>query len=282
MDQSSFRSRPILGQAQLRQLFTSMRPSIYDRNVMNDGRGSSVIPKILHQTAKSKTLTWEERKLVDRAKRLLPGWQFRLWDDDENSQLMAEHFPQHFQAYEQISRGVMKADIARLLYMHAFGGVYMDTDYKLFTGFDDRFLAASCIFGVERGEFETVGQEPTISNDVKLGNAFFAAQRGHPFFSAMINGIFEKAPFVDLSDWELMTTSGPQGLSKFFLANLSIYRDIEIRSQSVFFPDSRFTGLSNHINDDTIGAHLCWGSWRSKRRVVTIKNRARRIVSALI
>ena len=259
-----------------------MHSFTYDRNVMNDGRGSSVIPKILHQTAKSKALTWEERKLIGRAKRVLPGWQFRLWDDGENSQLMAEHFPQHFEAYEQISRGVMKADIARLLYMHAFGGVYMDTDYKLLTGFDDHFLAAGCIFGVERGAFETVGQEPSASDDLKLGNAFFAAQRGHPFFSAMIDAIFEKAPFVDLSDFELMKISGPQGLSKFLLANLSNYRDIEIRSQSVFFPDSRFTGLFNYINDDTIGAHLCWGSWRSKRRAVTIKNRARRIVSALV
>ncbi len=241
-----------------------------------------MIPKILHQTAKTKILTWEERQLIDRAKRLLPGWQFRLWDDAENAQLVAEHFPEHFAAFQHISRGVMKADIARLVYMHAFGGVYMDTDYKLFTGFDDRFLSASCIFGVERGRFEAAGQGLTTSDDVKFGNAFFAAQRGHPFFSAMINSIFEKAPFDNLSDWELMTTSGPQGLSRFFLDNLSEYKDIEIRNQSVFYPDSRFTGLSNHVNDDTIGAHLCWGSWRSKRRAVTIKNRARRIVSALL
>jgi mannosyltransferase OCH1-like enzyme len=246
------------------------------------GGAVPVIPKILHQTAKTKVLTWEERQLIDRAKRLLPGWQFRLWDDAENSQLVAEHFPEHFAAFQHIPRGVMKADVARLVYMHAFGGVYMDTDYKLFTGFDDRFLSASCIFGVERGRFEAAGQELTTSDDVKFGNAFFAAQRGHPFFSAMINRIFEKAPFDNLSDWELMTTSGPQGLSRFLLDNLSAYKDIEIRNQSVFYPDSRFTGLSNHVNDDTIGAHLCWGSWRSKRRAVTIKNRARRIVSALL
>ena len=241
-----------------------------------------MIPKIVHQTAKTKVLTWEERQLINRAKRLLPGWQFRLWDDAENSQLVAEHFPENFAAFQQIPRGVMKADIARLIYMHAFGGVYMDTDYKLFTGFDDRFLSASCILGVERGIFQADGNEFVKSDDVKFGNAFFAAQRGHPFFLAMIKNIFEKAPFVGLSDWELMTTSGPQGLSNFFLENLSTYKDIEVRNQSVFFPESRFTGLLNQVNNDTIGAHLCWGSWRSKRRMVTLKNRTRRIVSALL
>lgn len=92
-----------------------------------------MIPKIIHQTAPTKQLTWEERKLLERNKRLMPDYEFRLYDDADCQNLMERYFPQHAEAYKHIGRGVCKADIARLVFMYVFGGWYCDTDYKWIT-----------------------------------------------------------------------------------------------------------------------------------------------------
>lgn len=92
-----------------------------------------MIPKIIHQTARTKTLSWEEQHLIKRAKKIMGDYEFRLYDDNDNLKLVETYFPEYVEKYNSISRGVAKADVARLVYMYAFGGWYCDTDYKWVT-----------------------------------------------------------------------------------------------------------------------------------------------------
>jgi hypothetical protein len=229
-----------------------------------------MIPKIVHQTAKSKDLTWEERMLTRRIAKLLPGWSVRLWDDHDNLHLMKQHFPHYAERYEAISRGVMKADIARLVYMHAFGGFYMDTDYKLLKPFSEKLLAQRCIFGVEAGQISIAHGAYSYDTAFKFGNAFFGASRGHPFFEAMIDDIFRRLPSDSMSDFELMSISGPHGLTSFFKSNYERFPGIHFEDQMVFFPPAQAAGLKHMRDRSTVGIHLCWGSWRTKRQWTTL------------
>ncbi|MCC4631404.1 hypothetical protein ABQ013_20490, partial [Xanthomonas citri pv. malvacearum] len=70
-----------------------------------------MIPQLIHLTAPTKQLLWEERRICDRLQRLLPGWTCYVWDDADNSQLMRRAFPEFAKRYEQIRFGVMKADM---------------------------------------------------------------------------------------------------------------------------------------------------------------------------
>lgn len=92
-----------------------------------------MIPKIIHQTAPTKKITWEEKTLLKRNKKILSDYEFKFYDDNDCRALMKQYFPQYYDAYNHISRGVCKADIARLVFMYAFGGWYCDTDYKWIT-----------------------------------------------------------------------------------------------------------------------------------------------------
>lgn len=110
-----------------------------------------MIPKIIHQTTKSANISWEERMLAKRAKRLMPDYEFRLYDDNDNQALVERYFPQYVEAYNRINKGVAKADIARLIYMYVFGGWYCDTDYKWIKRPDGRFEGAAVILPISRG-----------------------------------------------------------------------------------------------------------------------------------
>lgn len=52
-----------------------------------------------------------------------PAWQYKLWTDVDNHNLVSQHYSWLLQAYDSLPRGIMRADTARYLYMHRHGGV---------------------------------------------------------------------------------------------------------------------------------------------------------------
>src|ERR1700693_1443626 len=109
-----------------------------------------MIPKIVHQTARTKLMSPEEDRLRRRVCRLMPSWEMKLWDDADNLELMERHLPQFSSRFKNIRLGVVKADIARCLYMHAYGGFYIDTDYKLLRPISEELLLNECILPASR------------------------------------------------------------------------------------------------------------------------------------
>ena len=89
-----------------------------------------MIPKIIHQTARTKDISWEENVLVRRMQNKLKGWTYMFHDDDDNDRLVKTYFPEYYNVFSSISKGVAKADIARLIYLYVYGGFYFDTDYN--------------------------------------------------------------------------------------------------------------------------------------------------------
>jgi len=223
-----------------------------------------VIPQIFHLTAPTLQLSWEERQMRRRMERTLVGWQGHLWDDAANDALIREHFPQFHEQYARIAFGVMQADIARCAYMHAFGGFYFDTDYKLLKPMDAHLMSQVCILPLEEGAEGT--------QDFKIGNAVLGSQAGHPFWSAFIAHIFQAhAPEVLEDHRRIPLISGPRGMTLFYLANRDRFGDVYFPPRNAFHPDRTWFGLGQRAGEAAFGSHLCWASWRGKspRRAVT-------------
>jgi hypothetical protein len=226
--------------------------------------GLPVIPKIFHLTAPTKQLSWEERRIEQRFQYLLPDWQGNLWDDIDNSALMQREFPHLAARFEAIPFGVMKADIARCAYMHAYGGFYFDTDYKLLRPIGAELLSLNCVLPLEEGAIGTP--------DFKIGNAVFASAPGHPLWSQFIEYIFSAHAPEQLTDHrKIPSISGPRGLTNFYLEHKDRFSDLTLSDRNDFHPDRAWFGLQHRGGSSTYGIHLCWASWRGKsvRRAVT-------------
>ncbi|MET0289444.1 MAG: glycosyltransferase [Pseudoxanthomonas sp.] len=223
-----------------------------------------MIPAIFHLTAPTKNLYWEERRIQGRLQRMLSNWTGYLWDDADNSLLMRKAFPLFADRYEAIPFGVMKADIARCAYMHAYGGFYFDTDYKLLRQLDGAILAGTCVLPIEEGKVD--------SEDFKIGNAVFGSEPGHPFWAAFIEYVFTQHVPETLDDHRMIPMiSGPRGMTIFYNANRERFTDIDFPPRDAFHPDRTWFGLGQRAGKDAFGSHLCWASWRGKstRRAVT-------------
>jgi hypothetical protein len=231
-----------------------------------------VIPKILHQSSKS--FTWEERRLARRAQALMPEWQYHPWTDEDNLALVEKIFPKYVKKYANFPDGGCKADIARYLYMYQYGGVYFDTDFRFFQPINEDLLLHLCILGVE------VEDSPEFGGGPKLGNAFIGSQPGLALWPEFVDSIFMR--FRKGEVYHNGYLSGPQALTTFLRNHKQYGEMVTILPPNVLYPKLIKFNLTGVRDAATIGVHLCWASWLYMSLPHKVKNRTRRVLSALV
>ena len=236
-----------------------------------------MISRILHQTAPTATLAWEERMLLKKARNLLPDWDYMLWTDDDILAVMQRQFPLLVDTFKQITRGIVIADIGRYAALYEQGGIYLDTDYKLIKA-PDRYLHASCILPIEEGTIE--GRHPSTKvNEFKLGNAFLGSIPRYDFWKDFLVHTLTKVSVEDLNFGNPVATSGPLALTRFWRCYGGHYPGVILPDKAEFYPALTGLNFSFAGTPDTIGVHLCWGSWRGKRSLQKYRNIIRRKVT---
>ncbi len=158
-----------------------------------------MIPKNIHQTFYTKVLPSEIEKNVVNIRTLNPGWEYRLYDDDDIVEFIKNNYePFVLGYYNRINPeyGAARADLFRYLLMHKYGGVYLDIksaptkplDTVLMP--DDRYLLSHWRNG--KGErFEGAGLHPELHNipGGEFQQWHIVAAPGHPFLKAVIKKV---------------------------------------------------------------------------------------------
>ncbi len=235
---------------------------------------ATLIPKVIHQTAPTKNLTWEERRVIRRMRSILAGWQYNLWDDNDNDRFVSGHFPQYIEQYRRIKRGVVKADLARYMYLYVHGGFYFDTDYKMLAPIGATLLSHPCVLPVSRGDSDDL-------SSMRLGNAAMGSVPRHAFWSDFLRELFNGGALENLAEDQIEKTTGPEGLTDFFIRNRHKYSDVFLAPRHIFHPPLTRGNFSYHPSSETVGAHLCWGSWRTKNILRLARNLSMRKITAL-
>lgn len=80
------------------------------------------IPKIFHQSWMNSTLPAKFEEWSHSCRKQHPDWEWVLWTDEENLKLIERFAPWFTNAYEDLGGEIFRADAARNVYMHVFGG----------------------------------------------------------------------------------------------------------------------------------------------------------------
>ena len=163
-----------------------------------------MIPKIVHQTWKSKDLPLRWEKFRESWKAFHPDWEFRLWTDEDNMLLVEKDYPDFLHLYMSYEYPVLKADFARILYLHKYGGIYADLDLELLRPLNRIVEKPYLIMGEERG-----GMGKTINNQDFVINAFMASPKGHRFWEMLIDRLqvtFRRRKFLESRGHYIMRT----------------------------------------------------------------------------
>ncbi|OAF55938.1 hypothetical protein VC83_08003 [Pseudogymnoascus destructans] len=152
----------------------------------------SSVPKLLHQSWKTNELPAKFEKWSRVCREKHHDWEWVLWTNDDNLNLVRKHFPWLEEAYLELPGEIYRADFSRNLYMYIFGGVYADLDTDclrptsaVFKAFDIPNVenTTAGADGNHINQFAVFGRMGTNENfDNSIPNAWMASSPGHPFF----------------------------------------------------------------------------------------------------
>jgi hypothetical protein len=150
-----------------------------------------MIPKIIHQTWSDNPLPQILKYIRDENIKLLKdkGYEFILWTDEMIIKLINEHYPNFYKIYNLALTGVQRGDIARIMILYHYGGIYIDLDILILKDLDTLIDFSKDKFNIS---FEPSEQTKLIYNtDRYLCNAFFAANKNNRFLHKLLYSIPE-------------------------------------------------------------------------------------------
>ena len=222
-----------------------------------------MIPKIIHQTWKTRDIPDGWKDSVPSWQEFHPDWQHILWTDADLESFIAERYPWFLPTYRDYPYAIQRVDAARYFLLYEYGGIYSDLDVLCVKSFDFLVSHRAII-----PQTEPVG----FSNDLLL------AEAKHPFFRQMIENLgnahrrFSGHPFL-LRHFRVMFSTGPLYLTR-------QYRAFPAKEGIFILPPSLYTGreataIVRHIRGNS------WHAWDS-RLLGFLFNHTREIVSVLL
>lgn len=150
-----------------------------------------MIPRIIHQTWKDKNLPPIIYKLVSENISFLKqnGYELMFWTDEMILKLISEEYPNFYNIYKLARTGVQKGDIARIILVYHYGGIYIDLDVLILKDFAELLDMNSNKLYIT---YEPSGQTNALYNSDKyICNAFFAANKKNNMLKVILNNIPE-------------------------------------------------------------------------------------------
>ena len=205
--------------------------------------------KIIHQawTYKDKVMDEKEKLWVSSVKNVYTDYEYKLWSDNDNENLIKNHYPEFYDFYNTLL-SVQKCDFARYLYMHHCGGMYFDIDVKMYKPL---ILDDSDTFLVKSPDLNPL-----------IFNFFLASKKNNPFFyhlcKSLVNGTIYNilSSHTDKKHKHIMSYQvGSFMLSKFYLLNKDKY-NIQTLNDTFGYNVEDTTGKF-------CGVHFFINTWKS-------------------
>ncbi|KAF7168950.1 hypothetical protein CNMCM6106_003972 [Aspergillus hiratsukae] len=187
------------------------------------------IPKIIHQTwfPAGSNMSERAQAWVQTMRKQNPDWEWVLWDDETNNMLVQTYFPWFWDIYAGLPQEILRADIARNLYMYLFGGMYADVDTEalipvepLFTGHGTSLAShhktlssvpPSTSSLVQRAFLGRMAHSEDVMASAAVPNGWMASPPGHPFW--LMNIVFLMEHPEGTGDGSVEGLTGPGVLS---------------------------------------------------------------------
>lgn len=225
----------------------------------------NTIPKIIHQTWKTETLPHPFNILADTWKELHPDWEYKLWTDEMNRELIRGHYPEFLERYDGYPRNIQRVDAFRYFVLLKEGGIYIDVDFECTTNISPLIEGADCV----------IGKEPMLhcerfGMDMILCNALMAAAPGNDFMK-FVCGRLASCPSTEVTTpIDVLNTTGPFILTDAY-KGYDRKDEVRLLESETIYPLTLFE--KQHVFEDTItedmqqridkayAVHYFWGGW---------------------
>jgi hypothetical protein len=238
-------------------------PSVKLGTISNSVDRNSAIPRILHQTWKNHDVPMRWQPYQRSWQTHHPDWEYRLWTDEDNRDLVAVHYPWFLPIYDGYQAEISRVDAARYLMMHRFGGVYADLDMESLAPLDDLLEGERLVLALEPPNH--IDQWVLDRGlDHIVGNAFLASAPRHPFWievlRALIDGQLESSP-LDATGPFMLTRTIERSTERDTITVLPADRMSPIHKAHMWAADNAGIDLAARFADHAYTLHHWEGTW---------------------
>jgi glycosyltransferase involved in cell wall biosynthesis len=189
------------------------------------------IPKIIHQTGRSRNISREDEAYQRRLRILHPKWQYRFYDDGDCRATVEHYLPSFIPLYDSYPRSIQRADAFRIVALWAMGGFYLDLDVECLKSLDD-LCEYRCVLGEEltltKGEAEELGHR----NRMRVANYMFGTEAGHPFLVSVLSEMVKRSQRAIRTEDDVLESTGPALVSTVYGHWRDTFRDLVLLSNA--------------------------------------------------
>lgn len=225
------------------------------------------IPKVIHYCwFGGKDKPKKIQKCIKTWKKILTDYEFIEWNES--------NFDINYNDYVREAYNLKKyafvSDVARIVALKEYGGIYLDTDVKVVKKFDD-LLSSSCVLGFEEKD--------------NIATSFMATEAKHPFLDEFLEK-YKGIHFVGI-DGNMDLTPNVKKLGEILIEKGLVLNGKyqEINDQIIVYPKVYFSPYDyiNCINEsskETYCIHLFFVTWMPIK--IKIKKFLKKIIVTLI
>lgn len=210
-----------------------------------------MIPKIIHQTWKTKEIPEEWQEAVNSCKKINKNFKYILWTDVTMDDFVKKYYPSFYKVYKSYTHQIQRCDAFRYLVLYKYGGVYLDMDIICNKNLNNLL------------HYDLVLAHDINFNTSNLMNSFFMVIPQHPFFKFCIDKLSDyKDNFKYFGKHlHVMNSTGPSFLTN-MVAEFGKIKNIYVLSKK------EFSGDCNICNENTCKGgvyftHIHGNSWHN-------------------
>ena len=168
---------------------------------IGERRANATISQHIHQifffiTDKELPKLYQENQKSWRSQN--PGYGYTLWDATMIEELIRSKYPDIEELYHSYTHWVRRADVARYLVLHQFGGIYVDIDLEC-------TKPLSHLMDKVNSEGIFMYESQPFGYDID----FLATEPNHPFFAFVIKGLQYSNRWYIFPHANAMLSTGP-------------------------------------------------------------------------
>jgi mannosyltransferase OCH1-like enzyme len=211
---------------------------------------SSGIPKIIHQTWKTKDVPDHWKKSKDEWQRLHPDWLYILWTDEDIRNHIKDHHPDFLELHDNYEYNIQRADMIRYFILYDFGGVYCDLDLYP-TENIEKYLTNSNDYFVYSANLDTIT------------NCFMISLKNSIIMKTLINHLKDKLPwFAFGKHLKVHFSTGPNFVNEIIKNKINVSFTILPKQKFNPYSSSEDIYYTNDINSIVIMPIInTSGSW---------------------
>lgn len=207
-----------------------------------------MIPKIIHQTWKTKEIPEQWQEAVNACREKHPDFRYILWTDEAMEKFMLKYFPQYYDMYMEYPYNIQRCDAFRYFVLYKYGGIYLDMDIKCKKSLN-AYLDNELVF------------VKSMNITSSYTNSFIMSVPKHPFFASCIQNLetYKDYLYYAGKHFHVIFSTGPGFINKMITQYQPIHK---------VMPKEDFAGECNVCNNTNITCgnyfyHAKGQSWNS-------------------